>query len=224
MNSAMVKINSASANTGDLHRAISLSKKLMEAGKWDGQSLIIWDSAETVRKAIAWQQLSGELPETGWSVKGEELRVDGLEILEGKYEVGDRPHVAVKYEDILYIIHPDDHIIVSKKDKHGITYRVLEIAGVAYYMHQLRYEAGRPNLLARVEELAEGLRKIRDGVGRRKAKSIRYHPGAVPSRIQPLINCPGLHYRKLLRFCGVQIRLRETLEQVTQRSILPERN
>lgn len=71
MNSAMVKINSCSANTGDIHRAISLSKKLMEAGRWDGETLIIWESAETVRKAIAWQQLSGELPATGWKISNQ---------------------------------------------------------------------------------------------------------------------------------------------------------
>jgi hypothetical protein len=57
----MVKINSTNANTGDLHRAISLSKKLQEAGKWDGQSLIVWKSAETVRQAIGQTQLWGEL-------------------------------------------------------------------------------------------------------------------------------------------------------------------
>jgi hypothetical protein len=68
MNSEMVKINSSNANIGDLHRAISLSKKLMEAGKWDGQSKIVWASAETVRKAIAWQQLSGELPTEGYEI------------------------------------------------------------------------------------------------------------------------------------------------------------
>lgn len=60
MDSSKVKIE-GHANTGDLHRAISLSKKLMEAGKWDGQSLIVWKSAKTVVDAIGQTQLYGEL-------------------------------------------------------------------------------------------------------------------------------------------------------------------
>lgn len=67
MDSSKVKINSTSANTGDLHRAISLSKKLHEAGKWDGESVIVWKSAETVRNAIAENQLTGELPTDGYT-------------------------------------------------------------------------------------------------------------------------------------------------------------
>ena len=62
IDSSKVKIDSASANLGDLHRAISLSKKLAEAGKWDGQTVIVWKSAEVVRQAIAEMQLTGELP------------------------------------------------------------------------------------------------------------------------------------------------------------------
>jgi hypothetical protein len=70
MNSQSVKIDSANANTGDLHRAISLSKKLHDAGKWDGESVIVWKSATVVRDAIAENQLTGELPTAGWSLCG----------------------------------------------------------------------------------------------------------------------------------------------------------
>ena len=68
MDSSKVKIDSRTANTGDLHRAISLSKKLAEAGLWDGQATIVWASAETVRNAIAENQLTGELPATGYKI------------------------------------------------------------------------------------------------------------------------------------------------------------
>ena len=60
MNSEMVKIDGP-ANLGDLHRAISLSMKLQESGRWDGESKIMWKSAETVRQAIGQTQLHGEL-------------------------------------------------------------------------------------------------------------------------------------------------------------------
>ena len=68
IDSSKVKIDSATANTGDLHRAITLSKKLAEVGLWNGQSTIVWSSATIVREAIAENQLTGELPATGYVI------------------------------------------------------------------------------------------------------------------------------------------------------------
>lgn len=67
MDSSKVKINS-NANTGVLHRAISLSEKLHKAGAWDGFSPIVWESAQVVNEAIAEYQLTGQLPTTGFTV------------------------------------------------------------------------------------------------------------------------------------------------------------
>ena len=96
-----------------------------------------------------------------------------LEVLAGKFEVGNLPHLAIRdnLRGYTYLIHEGDEIEQRVISLENYLYRVLTITGMvgnmesrqAFTMHQTKFEAGRPHLLESVCKLVQELKDIQAG-------------------------------------------------------------